>query len=268
MINLLIIPLAFLCGLFDSTLGMGYGTTLTPILLLMGFEPLQIVPVVLLSQIFAGGMAAFVHQKFGNVHFDFRNKNNSAIKNEKKLFYLPKSNDARIASVLSLTGVIGAIFSVLLVVNLSQITVKGGIGSIIFIMGFVILRNAKKIFKFSWPKIIGLGAIAAFNKGLSGGGYGPLVCSGQILSGIKTKSAIAITALSESVTSLVAVIMYFFIEKNVDWQLAPYLIIGAVLSVPLSGFLVKKFPMKKLTVIIGITTILLGGWTLIKTFIL
>ena len=39
-------PLAFVCEFVDSTLGMGYGTSLTPILLLMGFEPLQVVPAV------------------------------------------------------------------------------------------------------------------------------------------------------------------------------------------------------------------------------
>ena len=44
---LFIVPLAFVCEFIDSTLGMGYGTSLTPILLLMGLEPLQVVPAVL-----------------------------------------------------------------------------------------------------------------------------------------------------------------------------------------------------------------------------
>lgn len=35
---------AFICEYVDSTLGMGYGTTLTPSLLLVGFSPMQIVP--------------------------------------------------------------------------------------------------------------------------------------------------------------------------------------------------------------------------------
>ena len=44
-----LIMFAFICEYMDSTLGMGYGTTLTPILLMMGYNPLQIVPVVLIS---------------------------------------------------------------------------------------------------------------------------------------------------------------------------------------------------------------------------
>jgi len=41
---------AFICEYVDSTLGMGYGTTLTPVLLLVGFAPMQIVPAILLSE--------------------------------------------------------------------------------------------------------------------------------------------------------------------------------------------------------------------------
>ena len=35
---------ALFCEYIDSALGMGYGTTLTPLLLLAGFDPLEIVP--------------------------------------------------------------------------------------------------------------------------------------------------------------------------------------------------------------------------------
>ena len=37
---------AFIAEYFDSSLGMGYGTTLTPVLLFMGYTPMQIVPAV------------------------------------------------------------------------------------------------------------------------------------------------------------------------------------------------------------------------------
>jgi len=47
----ILILICFVCELMDSSLGMGYGTTLTPILLAIGYEPLQIVPTILLSGI-------------------------------------------------------------------------------------------------------------------------------------------------------------------------------------------------------------------------
>ncbi len=49
--SLTIILFAFICEYVDSSLGMGYGTTLTPLLLIMGYNPLQIVPAVLLSEL-------------------------------------------------------------------------------------------------------------------------------------------------------------------------------------------------------------------------
>ena len=49
LVGLCIAFIAFLAEYVDSTLGMGYGTTLTPVLLLMGYEPMQVVPAVLLS---------------------------------------------------------------------------------------------------------------------------------------------------------------------------------------------------------------------------
>lgn len=67
----------------DATIGMGYGTTLTPLLLLIGFSPLQIVPAILLSQFMSGIFAATLHQGAGNVSFDF--KNDSIKKEEIKM---------------------------------------------------------------------------------------------------------------------------------------------------------------------------------------
>lgn len=45
---------ALFCEYTDASIGMGYGTALTPILLIMGFLPLDVVPAVLLGQL-AGG---------------------------------------------------------------------------------------------------------------------------------------------------------------------------------------------------------------------
>ena len=48
-----LIALAF--QYMSVSMGLGYGTVLTPVLLIIGFAPLQVVPAVLLSQ-FAGGV--------------------------------------------------------------------------------------------------------------------------------------------------------------------------------------------------------------------
>ena len=135
-------------------------------------------------------------------------------------------------------------------------------------MGILILATLKKRFKFSWKKISFIGILAAFNKGISGGGYGPLVTSGQILSGVESKSAIGITSLAEGLTCFVGVITYLTLTNHtVDWSLSPSLILGAILSVPVGAYTVKKFKSGSLRLIIGIATLILGLVTLGKLFL-
>ena len=95
----LIIPLALVCEYVDSTLGMGYGTTLTPILLLAGFDPIQIVPSVLLSEFVTGILAGLLHQGFGNVNF------------------ARGSRSLKVVLVLAGCSVIGTLVAVLIAVN-------------------------------------------------------------------------------------------------------------------------------------------------------
>jgi len=253
----------------DSTLGMGYGTTLTPLLLMMGFAPLSIVPAMLLSQLVAGAFAAFMHHRVGNVHFDFNNDPESEIVHRLgRLGYVPRSMHSKVALVLALCSLCGAVVAVLVAVRLPTHYLKLFIGIIVLSMGILILARRTHTSTFSWSRMLGLGVLAAFNKGLSGGGYGPLVTSGQILCGIKSKNSIAITALAESFTCLVGVLSYLVLGgESVGWSLAPFLVGGALLGVPLSAHTVKRMKTEHLTMLIGVLTAALGTLTLYKTLV-
>ena len=96
----LVMPLAFICEFIDSSLGMGYGTSLTPILLLMGFEPLQVVPAILFSEFVSGITAAFFHHSMQNVNLK------------------PSSKDAHVAVALAAFSVVGTVMAVFLAVKL------------------------------------------------------------------------------------------------------------------------------------------------------
>jgi len=255
---LIIILIAFVAEYIDSTLGGGYGTLLTPILLLVGFSAIAVVPAILLSELFTGAFAAFMHHNFGNVSFNFRNDTeNEMVRRLGKLGYMPKSIDSKIAIVLALCSTIGGILAVFIAIKISKTYLNFIIGLIVLSMGILILLKRNSGTKFSWKKIVGLGALASFNKSLSGGGYGPLVTSGQILSGVNTKSSIAITSFSESFTCLVGLITYLALGKSVNWSIAPFLIIGAMLSVPFSAYSVKRLNTNKFTLVVGIATVIL-----------
>lgn len=264
---------AFICEYVDSTLGMGYGTTLTPGLLLVGFSPMQIVPAVLLSELISGVLAGIFHHFEGNVNFKPKTTDISKIKgmiNSCGFFHGLRNTlsfDSKIVLLLASCSIIGTIAAVFVAINIPTFWLKLYIGVLVLSMGLVILIFYNKNFKFSPKKIVGLGLLASFNKGMSGGGYGPIVTSGQILSGVQGKSAVGITSLAEGLTCLVGVIAYALVSTNpVDWGLAPYIVIGAVLSVPFSAKSVKFISTKKLKLAIAILTIALGILTIIKIF--
>jgi uncharacterized membrane protein YfcA len=239
--------LALCCEYIDSTLGMGYGTTLTPILLLMGYEPAQIVPSVLLSEFLAGILAGFLHHELGNVSFK------------------PGSRPFKVTMVLAACSVIGAVAAVFIAVNIPTWALKTYIGVLVLAMGITILLTIHKTFAFSWTKLTGLGLLAALNKGLSGGGYGPIICGGQVLTGVSEKEAISITSLAEGLVCIIGVVAYVLTGNGaVDWGLAPSLVSGAVLSVPFAALTVKKMSLRNLRWAIGITVTGLGIYTLYK----
>ncbi len=249
----------------DATIGMGYGTTLTPALLLMGFSPLQVVPAILLSQFISGIFASTLHQGAGNVFFDFNNDSeNKIVRKLGKFGYIPRSTASKVAAVLVMSSIIGVVVAVFIALMLPLFYLKLYIGILVVAMGVIIIVKHKTQHGFSWKKIMGLGVLASFNKGISGGGYGPLIVSGQILSGVNTKNSIGITALAEGVTCFIGVITYFIAGANIDWILAPYLVVGSLISVPFSVYTVKKVPIRRFTLTIGVATTLLGMFSLIK----
>lgn len=231
---------ALFCEYIDSSLGMGYGTTLTPLLLLVGFEPLQIVPAVLLSEFCTGLAAALLHHRDGNVDL------------------LRDQRARKTAGLLSVLSVVGAVTAVAVAVRISKFWLTAIIGIIVLSMGFVIVMTTRKQLRFRPGHLVALGAVAAFNKGMSGGGYGPLVTGGQVVSGMNGKQAVAVTSLAEGLTCLVGLIAYMLMAPAIDWTLAFPLTAGALLSVPIATLTVRKLPEATLRGGIGVATCGLG----------
>jgi uncharacterized membrane protein YfcA len=242
-----IVVSAFLLEVLDASFGMGYGTALTPMLLMMGFDPLQVVPAVLVSQLAGDFLVAFFHHRLKNVNLSIGSKN------------------FRVACTLAILSSIGCIIGVVIAVSLPKLYLNLYIGTLVSVTGFLLLATNNENLRFSWNRLLFIGSLAAFNKGMSGGGYGPLVTGGQILTGVETKSAIGLTSLAEGITCVVAVLMYILVGKNVDWSLSILLSIGVALSAPVSAFIVRKIESIKLRSAIGIFTLLLGLSTILRT---
>jgi len=247
-ILILVAIFAFILEFVDAFAGLGYGT-LAPALLLLGFSPLELVPAIIITSMFLSILAGIMHHFGGTVDFSLDSKS------------------LKIAAILMGFGIIGILIGVFVALNIPEYLLKTYIGTVIIILGFVTLL-LNSTFSFSWLKVIVLGAVAAFNKGITGGGYGPVLANGQIISGIKSKKAVAITALSEGVVSAAGIIAYVFVAGiSLNWALITALSIGGILSTPLAVYAMKKIHPSKVKTAVAIASILIGIIILLRTLI-
>jgi uncharacterized membrane protein YfcA len=262
-----VVFISLACEFMDASLGMGYGTTLTPVLLLIGFAPLQVVSAVLLGQLVGGIVGGLAHSRLGNISLDFR-RDEKVKKRLRGLGYLPRSTDSKIIFILVITGVIGALVGVFSAVNIPAVALKTYIGVMVLAIGVIILLRRRREGTISWKGLVGVGLVSSFNKGISGGGYGPLVTGGQIISGGKARSSVGNTTLAEAMVCVVAFVAYVFSEASIFWMLAAATSVGSIIAAPFAAVMVKKVDSQKLKIAIGVITIILGIFTLLKTFVL
>ena len=281
MLALVVLAMAFLCEYFDSSLGMGYGTTLTPLLLIMGFSPLQVVPAVLFSEFLTGIIAGLFHHRFGNIRLGFRRDGppdpqpgspsgchaEDARKRPRqrlKELYIASSCDSKVILLLAGCGIVGTLIAVFVAISIPKIVLELYIGAMILAIGMLILLRGGHSPSFSWKRLIAIGLIGSFNKGISGGGYGPLVTGGQVLSGREARSAVGSTSFAEGLVCLVGLLTYIATKGNLYWNLAIPLVIGAVMSTPLAALTVRRIDDKRLRMAVGLIAVTLGGLTLIR----
>lgn len=239
---------ALICEFIDSALGMGYGTTLTPLLLLFGgFDPAAVVPAVLLSEALTGATAALFHHREGNINW-----RESAVR--------------RTGILLCALSAVGAVAAVTLALSLPKFWHTLVIAVIVLSVGVLVLGTIRRRPAYRPAHLLVLGGIAAFNKGLSGGGYGPLVTAGQVVSGIGAKQAVAITSLAEAVTCVIGLCAYALAAKSIDWAIAVPLCLGALMSVPLATRTVALLPERLMRGSVGAMSMILGLVMLIKIF--
>jgi hypothetical protein len=264
---------AVICEFIDASLGMLYGTILSPVLIIAGFNPLLVVPGILFSQALGGLTAAVFHHRKRNVDFSLKSTDPKYIKERlkalgyKESFNRGTSKDLKVTLCITFLGILTTIFAVLVAVNIPKIALKTYIGVLVLVMGVVLLSKAR--FSFSWKKITGVGILSAFNKGLSGGGFGPLVTSGQMISGRNGKESIGATTLAEAPICITGFLVYLFTNGITNWNFVFLLTAGAIVGALIGPNFTAKFKdEKKLKIILGILVVGAGLWTLIKTWLI
>lgn len=233
----------FLAAFFefmDASAGMGFGTALTPILLVIGFDPKQIVPVVMIQQGVAGIVGAFLHSEFENVEWKFS----------------PMSETVKLWMIIGVTGCLAVAVSICGVykyLHVDKVWIKLYVAILLLMMGVISVYSAKKDKPYRPNKMIGFAALAGFNKGVGGGGYGPVVTIGGLLAGVPVKSMLAVTAICEGTVSTFAIIVWLALLTSgvqIDYLLLPSMMLATMFSAVAAPYMTRVFPEKAWKIIV------------------
>jgi uncharacterized protein len=218
----------------DATAGMGFGTAITPLLLLIGFDPKQIVPVVMIQQGVAGLIGTFLHAEYQNVEWKFK----------------PMSETIKLWLYIALPGIAAVTFSVTSVYAIfkfAKVWINLYVCALLLGMGLISLYQGISTRERKYrPKAMMFWAfLAGFNKGVGGGGYGPVVTIGGLLSGVPAKSMMAVTAISEGTVSTYSIIVWLLMLSGgivIDYLLLPSMMIATILSAVVAPWATRVFP--------------------------
>lgn len=259
----LVIILAFLFETMDSCAGMGFGTGLTPLLFLLGYEPLQVVPILLISEAITGFTAGFFHQEFENANFKIRK---------------PFNKETKIMLNIAILGIFAIIVSVFLTyysVKLEKVVIQTYVAILVIVMGIIAMFKLKSKSSSYKPKLLTFfSALAGFNKGIGAGGYGPVVMLGQIFSGIYEKTATAIVSVSEGLVSIAGVGAFVLIPVfsnqpiEIDFYLLPSVFTGGFIAALISPYMVRVLPNKLWRIVIPVYALGIGLYVLLKLYVL
>jgi uncharacterized membrane protein YfcA len=258
----LVIILAFLFETMDSCAGMGFGTGLTPLLFILGYEPLQVVPILLISESITGFTAGFFHQEFENAKFNLKK---------------PFNKETRVMLNIAIFGCLAIIISVFLTyyaIKVEKTVIQTYVAILVLAMGLIAIIKLKYKSTTYKPKLLTFfSALAGFNKGIGAGGYGPVVMLGQIFSGIYEKTATAIVSFAEGIVSVAGVAAFVLVPVissqpiEIDFILLPSVFTGGFIAAMISPYLVRVLPNKLWKIVIPTYALAIGIYVLIKLYI-
>ncbi|HEU4575226.1 MAG TPA: TSUP family transporter [Chitinophagaceae bacterium] len=231
----------FLAQMADGSLGMGYGTISTTLLLALGVNPAIVSSRVHSARVFSSGLSGYTHHRFGNIN--------------KKLF-----------RTLVIPGVIGAILGASLAFFAQQYSswVRLPLSIYTFYLGFYIMRKAfsankksAKVKRAGW-----LASAGGFLDAFAGGGWGTLVTSTLLSKRRTPRYVIGSVCLAEFFVVLTSSITFFILLRSIPIFDVAGLIVGGLIAAPLAARLVGKLPLKTMFIVVGMLVILTSCSTL------
>jgi uncharacterized membrane protein YfcA len=251
--------LAFVFETVDSAGGMGFGTALAPLLFALGFLPLQVVPALLAVEAATGLLAGLLHHEFRNVELSWR----------------PLNDATRSLLMIGGLGAAGAVASAAIgyfAAPLPERLVKTYVAILVIVMAGLILAHhwLRPHTTYRPRRLVAFAALAGINKGLGGGGFGPMITLGGIVAGIIEKSATAIAALAEGIVATFGLLAFLAIGAagvQVDFTLLPSLWLGAFPAAVLAPYAVRVLPNQVWKYLVPVYALVIGGLSLFNLYL-
>lgn len=243
----LVCCMAVIMEVIDSGLGMMYGTLLSPILILLGYDPKLVVPAILISQAAGGAAGSIGHHLRKNSDFG------------------GLTRDLKISLAIVVPGIAACILGAYIGQIIPKFYMKSYIGALVIVMGGLCLRPI--YYEFSWKKMWAIGALSGFNKALSGGGFGPVTSTGKILGGVDPKVSVGTTTLAEVPICIISFVTWLMLGGEISWPFPFALCIGSLAGGYLGPILTEKVNTDKLKTIVGVLAVLSGAWLLLDLFL-
>ncbi|MFA6434374.1 MAG: sulfite exporter TauE/SafE family protein [Elusimicrobiales bacterium] len=239
--------LAAVMEVIDSGLGMMYGTLLSPILILMGYNPKLVVPAILISQALGGTTGSVGHHLRKNSDFSGLTK------------------DLKISLSIIIPGIAACILGAYVGQAIPRFYIKLYIGALVIVMGGLCLRPV--YYDFSWKKMWGIGLLSGFNKALSGGGFGPVTATGKILGGVDPKVSVGTTTLAEVPICIISFLTWLILGGRISWAFPAALCVGSLAGGYLGPILTERTDTRKLKSAVGMLAVISGVWLLSDLFL-
>lgn len=227
----------FIAQMIDGSLGMAYGVSASTFLMSFGVSPAAASASIHASEIFTSGVSGLAHLKFQNVN--------------KRLF-----------KTLLIPGVLGAVAGAYLLSSFEDYNfiLRPVVATYTLILGVVIIIKARNIQpkKRKTKNVPALAGFGGFMDSVGGGGWGPIVATTLIARGRSPRYTIGSVNLAEFFVSFASSVTFFISIGIGYYQIIAGLILGGVIAAPIAAYLVRKLPVKKMLVIVGVVVIIVS----------
>jgi uncharacterized membrane protein YfcA len=170
---------------------------------------------------------------------------------------------------LAIPGALGGAAGAYLLTELPGDKVQPFVSAYLAIMGGVVLWKALRQHRGEArpPRhVSALGFVGGFLDAIGGGGWGPMVASTLVGTGMKTRLAIGSTNAAEFLVTTTISAMFILTIGLELWPIITGLVLGGVIAAPLAAYTTRALPDRPLMILVGVVIIILSLRGLFRAF--